>query len=93
MNKKRLKELDELLTLGETDVIPKEWYNRQQVAKANGKSVVQSDKLLKRLVEARLVERRMFRVRTNSGIRPVPYFFFGVASVSRAKRGLGRAKR
>lgn len=85
MNSKRIRELNDILIKGDTDTIPKHWYNRHQVAKANKKSLVQTDKLIKKLVNARLVERKMFRVRTNSGVRPVPYFFFGVASVSATK--------
>jgi hypothetical protein len=65
---------------GDLDVIPKGWLTRQQVCALFKKSQVTTDKLLKRLLDKNLIQRKLFRTRIRSGVRPVPYFFLKVAS-------------
>lgn len=92
MKAKHINELDKMMSTKE-DTIPKGWYTRHQVALAYGRSNEQTDKVLSKLIKANLVERKMFNSRTNSGVRPTPYFFFRVASVSKAKSSRAKARR
>lgn len=85
MNDKKFKELQFLSQKGDLDVIPKGWLTRQQVSKMFNKSQVTTDKLLKRLLDKNLIQRKLFRTRIRSGVRPVPYFFLKVASESPSK--------
>lgn len=85
MNSKKFKELQMLSQEGDLDVIPKGWMTRQQVAVVFKKSQVTTDKLLKRLLDKNLIQRKLFRARIRSGVRPVPYFFLKVASESQSK--------
>ena len=80
MNNKKFKELQMLSQEGDLDVVPKGWMTRQQVAVVFKKSQVTTDKLLKRLLDKNLIQRKLFRARISSGVRPVPYFFLKVAS-------------
>lgn len=84
MTPSKYKELQFLSQQGDLDIIPKGWLTRQQVCALFKKSQVTTDKLLKRLLDKNLIQRKLFRARIRSGVRPVPYFFL-TASVASAK--------
>ena len=85
MNDKKFKELQFLSQQGDLDIIPKGWLTRQQVCAVFNKSQVTTDKLLKRLLDKNLIQRKLFRAKIRSGVRPVPYFFLKVSSVLPSK--------
>ena len=85
MNNKKFKELQMLSQEGDLDVVPKGWLTRQQVSELFNNSQVTTDNLLKRLLDKNLIQRKLFRARIRSGVRPVPYFFLKVASESPSK--------
>lgn len=85
MNAKKFKELQYLMMLGDSEEVPHGWYTRQQVAKGFGKSCGYADKILSDFIRKGFAERKMFRVPTASGVRPVPHFSFVTANEAQAK--------
>lgn len=85
MTPAKLKELQRLMQEGDSEEVPSGWMCRQDVAIAFKRSQVQTDKILSDLLKRGLVQRKMIRRPTKSGVRQVPFFFFPPASVSSAK--------
>ena len=75
MNKTKIEELERLLANGDADEIPDGWLTRQEYQKMVRKSICTTDRMLVDLVNRGLAKRKMFKRKTNAGVRPVPHFY------------------
>lgn len=57
-----------------SDKVPKGFLTRHEIAKELNRSVDRTDEILRRLIAAKKAEKKLFRVLTGAGVRPVPHY-------------------
>lgn len=69
-----LAELAEALASNGIEPVPDGWQTCKQIAVEEGRSLARTNEILRRGVDAGLVEVRTFRIKAGSKVYPVPHY-------------------